>query len=52
LAPGARSVICDNGLTVARLALKECVLGAIRERILVPDHVASAVERALELVAD
>lgn len=35
---------------VARLALEERVLGAVRERILVPDVVLYAAEQAVALV--
>jgi len=47
---GRGPVVCSNTLTVARSALEERIFGAIRERILVPDAVAYAVERALSHV--
>jgi hypothetical protein len=49
---GRGPVVCDNALRVARADLEARVFGAIRERILVPEHVAYAVERALGLVAE
>jgi site-specific DNA recombinase len=42
--------VCRNNLRVARLALEERVLGAVRERILVPDVVLYAAEQAVALV--
>lgn len=39
--------VCSSDLVVSRMALEECVFGAIRERILVPDVVAYIVEQAM-----
>ncbi len=43
--------VCQSDLRVARLRLEERVLGAVRDRILVPELVLYAAERAMELVA-
>ena len=43
--------VCQSDLRVARLTLEERVLGAVRDRILVPQVVLYATERAMELVA-
>ena len=47
----ADPMVCPSTLLVPRLALEERIFGAIRERILVPDVVAYAVEHALAIVA-
>jgi hypothetical protein len=41
----------ENALRVAATEVDACVLGAIRERILAPEGVVYAVERALAIVA-
>lgn len=47
---GRGPVVCASALTVRRAALEERIFGAIRDRILVPEVVAYAVEKALSLV--
>lgn len=42
--------VCGFGETIARAELEERLLGALRDRILSPAHVAYAVERAIEIV--
>jgi hypothetical protein len=44
--------VCGNALRVSRLDLEERVLSAVRERVLTPENVAYAVERALQLVRE
>jgi hypothetical protein len=44
--------VCDVRMTVPRVALEERIFGAIRDRILVPEHVLYVVERALGLVRE
>ena len=41
---------CPNEIRARRADLEARVLGAIEEQILVPEHVAYAVERALEII--
>ena len=43
-------VVCESTLMVPRKALEERIFGALRDRILVPENVAYAVEKALGLV--
>ena len=42
--------VCANGMRVSRVALEDRILGAVRERILVPENVLYVVESALERV--
>lgn len=44
--------VCSNALRVAAADVESRVLGAIREQILVPEHIAYAVERALARSAE
>ena len=44
------AAVCANGFRIARQELEDRVLGAVRERILIPENVAYAVELALEIV--
>ncbi len=48
---GRGPVVCASRLTVQRRALEDRIFGAIRERILVPEVVARAVETAADLVS-
>ena len=47
---GKTNPLVRPAVRVERLALEECVLGTVRERILVPDVVLSAAEQAVTLV--
>ncbi len=49
---GRGPVVCESALAVPRTALEARIFGAIRERILVPEVVAYAVEKALAIVRD
>jgi len=49
---GAPTSLAGSDLTVPRVALEERIFGAIRDRILVPEHVAYVVERAMGVVEE
>ena len=46
------AAVCSSCLVVARTDLEDRVLGAVRERILTPENLTYAVEKALDIVGE